>query len=155
MTLKFASILLVLAVALPAAAEQTGKAYAGFAAGSARAKTGNESVGKLQGGYWFGDQYGVEVSYFNSGKLKGADLSYRLRVPVGEKLDLTAKVGVASTKGPVQSTTTSAVAGFGLSYSITTTVRLRADIDTRRAKVAPGGAEQNVRTVTVGVEKSF
>jgi hypothetical protein len=153
--LQTASFLLALAIAVPAAAaEQAGKAYAGVAAGTLHAKSDRETVGKVQGGYWFGDQYGMEVSYFNGGKFKGADLSYRLRVPMGEKLDLTAKVGVATTRGPTQYTTTSAVAGFGLSYSITTNVRVRADIDTRRATVSPG-VEKSVRTVTVGVEKSF
>jgi outer membrane autotransporter protein len=157
MKLKLASFILALAAGVPAlAAEPAGKAYAGFAAGGARATMGTDTVGKVQGGMWLGDQYGVEVSYFNSSKLKGADLSYRLRVPVGEKVDLTAKVGIASTRSSAaSSTTTSAVAGFGLSYSITTNVRIRADVDTRRAKAAPGGAEKSVNTVTVGVEKAF
>jgi hypothetical protein len=153
--LKSASFLFALAVALPAAAEQAAKAYVGVAAGTTHGKSYTDTTGKVQGGYWFSDQYGMEVSYFNAGKFKGADLSYKLRVPIADKLDLTAKAGVASTRGPVQATTTSAVVGFGLSYTITTNVRLRADIDTRRAKAGPGDAKQSVRTLTVGVEKAF
>jgi opacity protein-like surface antigen len=123
----------------------------------------NNSFAKLYGSYQVIDAVDVQLVYFDAGRFKGGDttplgtqfggtfkvsgfgLTGGYRWAFMPQWSLTARAGIASVRtrfeyaspfsGSVSETTTQPLAGLGVAYAITPTIRIGLDYDVTRLKV--------------------
>lgn len=138
-----------------------------------------DSAFKVLAGYQITPMFAMEASYFDLGKATGRedginvkggatgiDVAAVLRMPLSPEVNVFAKLGVASVDGKVTGTyegksatfkhsSTQPVFGVGATYNITPTLRLRAEVETRRAKIIADGDSIKVTNYSIGIDNSF
>lgn len=134
---------------------------------------------KMLIGYQISPNIGLEASYFDLGKISGKEMGVNInggatgvdfaavgRVQLGHDFGLFARLGVANIEGKItgtqgtnsttlKHTSTQPVFGVGATYNINTTLRVRAEVEQRRAKVIRDGDSVNVTSYSIGLENSF
>lgn len=129
---------------------------------------GEANMAKLLAGYSFNENFGLEASYADLGKVsagnvtakgKAIDLAAIARAEVASGVSAFLKGGLSYTKtnGILGDNATEAVYGIGATYSLTKQVALRAEWETRKVqyKLTQNGWQETQRNLSVGVQYTF
>lgn len=133
--------------------------------------------GKLMAGYSFGNGFSLEGGYISFGKARAADstLSTTLKpsalvlggayaLPFGSNWGMVVRLGVAQVKTKAEFATstqqghasereTKVVAGVGVTYAISSSVKLELGLDSTEGQFA--GEKGNVRLISLGATFAF
>lgn len=137
----------------------------------------NGTAFKATGGYVFGSGVSAELGYLNFGNASASGLGYSAELrttaitfsaaytaKAGDSWAFTGRAGIAAVKskfeassgavtGSLSTTKTAPVVGIGVSYALSSNVKLIADADFTRAEL--DGDRYNVRALTAGLRFDF
>lgn len=137
----------------------------------------SDTGGKILGGYSFGNGFSLEGGYISFGKASGSDggtaatikptailLGGVFSLPLSSEWGLNARLGAARVKskidarvgnatGSASETKTKVYAGLGLTYAVSSAVKLELGLDSTQAEFS--GEKGTLRLISVGATFSF
>lgn len=147
-------------------------------AGVTSCKTGGTAL-KVLAGYQVTPLFALEATYFDLGKISGKELGFDVsggatgvdfsgvaRMQLTQDIGMFARVGIAHVEGKItgkmgtksetfKHSSTQPVFGVGSTYNINKNLRVRAEFEMHRAKVARDGDTVRVANYSLGLENSF